>query len=297
MDTTRSARDKANLRNTPEALGPVAVVATRLVKKLKGGSQPHLVECSDGTHCVVKFRNTPQHRRVLVNEWIGGRILQHLGIATPAIRLVEFSSEFVSKNGIGIQFGQVVLPVPEGLHFGSEYPGNPATTMVFDYIPDPFLARLSNSEHFLGVLAFDKWVSNTDPRQCIFFRCREAKCDRSSVLPRRDFMACMIDHGQLFGGRHWEFSNYQRSGLFEQPIVYENARSLEDFGPWLRAIERFPESVLFQARREIPTSWVETDEMKLDDLLEKLLRRRTRVASALSVLAMPPGSLFPNWNR
>ena len=280
----------------PEYIGPATVVATRLVKRLKGGSQPHLVECSDGTYCVVKFRNTPQHRRVLVNEWIGSRILQYLGIDTPGIRLVEFSTEFISKNGIGMRFGNVVFPVSEGLHFGSEYPGDPTTTMVFDLVPDPFLVRLHSPEHFWGVLMFDKWVSNADSRQCIFFRSR-GDCDRAGALRRPDFLARMIDHGHIFGGRLWEFGTFQYGGLFERPIVYESVHSLDVFAPWLRAIERFPESILVKARGELPATWTEGDQMKLDDVLEEVMRRRAHMAGALSVLAMPPVSLFPRLRR
>jgi hypothetical protein len=45
--------------------------ARRLVRKMRGGAQAHLIEADDGHFYVVKFRNNPQGRRILVNEWFG----------------------------------------------------------------------------------------------------------------------------------------------------------------------------------------------------------------------------------
>ena len=59
------------------------VDARRLIRKMRGGAQAHLIEAADG-HCyVVKFLNNPQHRRILINEWIASVFLRHLGFSTP----------------------------------------------------------------------------------------------------------------------------------------------------------------------------------------------------------------------
>src|ERR1035438_6617674 len=47
---------------------PMPLTAVRHVRKMRGGAQAHLLEADDGKWYVVKFRNNPQHRRVLVNE-------------------------------------------------------------------------------------------------------------------------------------------------------------------------------------------------------------------------------------
>ena len=39
---------------------------------MRGGAQSHLIEADDGRFYIVKFQNNPQHRRILVNEWIAG---------------------------------------------------------------------------------------------------------------------------------------------------------------------------------------------------------------------------------
>ena len=59
------------------------VDARRLIRKMRGGAQAHLIRAADGDHYVVKFLNNPQHRRILVNEWIASVFLRYLGISTP----------------------------------------------------------------------------------------------------------------------------------------------------------------------------------------------------------------------
>jgi hypothetical protein len=55
------------------------VVAVEHVRRMQGGSQAHLLRCSDGEHYVVKFQNNPQGTRILVNEMLGGALAARLG--------------------------------------------------------------------------------------------------------------------------------------------------------------------------------------------------------------------------
>ena len=72
--------------------------ARRLIRKMRGGSQAHLIEAADGHTYVVKFLNNPQHRRILVNEWMSSTFLSYLGIATPEATIVRVSEEFLAAN-------------------------------------------------------------------------------------------------------------------------------------------------------------------------------------------------------
>src|SRR5713226_6417980 len=56
--------------------------AVEEVRRMRGGSQSHLMRCSDGNYYVVKFQNNPQHRRILVNELLGTRLARRLGLPT-----------------------------------------------------------------------------------------------------------------------------------------------------------------------------------------------------------------------
>src|SRR5260370_16782025 len=42
--------------------------AVEEVRRMRGGSQAHLMRCSDGNYYVVKFQNNPHHSPTLVNE-------------------------------------------------------------------------------------------------------------------------------------------------------------------------------------------------------------------------------------
>ena len=159
--------------------------ATRLIRKMRGGAQAHLLKCDDGHNYVVKFRSNPQHRRILVNEWIASAFLQYLEISTPPVEIVNLSADFLAQNPeVHIQLGSRHMPAEPGWHFGSRYPGDPSKIMVYDFIPDLLLEKVVNLNEFLGVLAFDKWIGNADARQSIFFRARlqqwsTAKADRA----------------------------------------------------------------------------------------------------------------------
>src|SRR5438552_16273538 len=56
---------------------------------MRGGAQGHLMRCSDGNFYVVKFRNNPQHLRVLANELLATRLAQGAELPVAAAEVVE----------------------------------------------------------------------------------------------------------------------------------------------------------------------------------------------------------------
>ena len=121
------------------------VDAVRLIRKMRGGAQAHLVEASDGSFYVVKFLNNPQHRRILVNEWIASAFLNYLGISAPESAIVRVSEEFLRENpDVYLQLGSRRQAVEPGWHFGSRFPGDPHRNVVYDFLPDSLLANIEN---------------------------------------------------------------------------------------------------------------------------------------------------------
>lgn len=273
------------------------VLARRLVRKMRGGAQAHLVEADDGHFYVVKFRNNPQHRRILVNELIASVFLDYLEICAPAAAVVEFTPAFLAENPeIFIQLGGRRLGVEAGRHFGSRFPGHPDRLAVYDFVPDLLLERVVNLRDFLGTLVFDKWTGNADVRQAIFFRSRVREWAPGAGAPARlAFVAQMIDHGFIFNGPHWDFVDAPRAGLYFRPAVYRQVRSLDDFQPWLDRVVHFPEEVVDDACRRIPPEWLEGDESALEALLHALLRRARRVPDLVRETARNLRDAFPNW--
>ena len=272
------------------------IQATRLIRKMRGGAQAHLLACDDGHFYVVKFRNNPQHRRILVNEWIASVFLNYLQIATPETAIVNLSETFLADNpDVHIQLGSRRLEVEPGWHFGSRYPGDPAKVMVYDFIPDLLLEKVANRNEFLGVLVFDKWIGNADARQSIFFRARLLQSRSPGAPLAHGFVAHMLDHGYAFDGPHWTFSDSPLQGLYFRPVVYRQVRSPDDFQPWLDRIVHFPEELVDQAHKQIPPQWLDGDEAALESLLQKLMVRRKRVPDLLQDSRRGRINPFPLW--
>ncbi len=260
-----------------------------MIRKMRGGAQAHLLETDDGFF-VVKFRCNPQHRRILVNEWVSSVFLNYLQIASPEVALIEVTPEFLQDNPtVAIQLGATNFPVQPGWHFGSRYPGDPARTPVYDFVPDALLEQVSNLSDFAACLVFDKWMANADGRQCVFFRARLKESRKMG------FVAMMIDHGFVFNGPHWDFPDSPVQGIYQRRSVYDSVRSIESFQPWLDRVVHFPVSVVDQALREIPPQWMAGEEKQLEKLLEKLMRRCRRVPDLISDARLAKMNPFPNW--
>jgi len=271
------------------------VAAHRLTRKMRGGAQAHLIEASDGHAYVVKFHNNPQHRRILVNEWIASTFLHYLGIAAPETAMVELTQEFLAATpDVHIQLGRERRPVTPGWHFGSRFPGDPMRTVVYDFLPDTLLEQVENLQDFLGVLAFDKWMGNADSRQAIFFRAR-VHDPLAANPPRLGFVAQMVDNGYVFEGPHWRWGESPIQGLYFRPLVYRTVRGLAEFEPWLDRIRNFPEEVVDQAVKRIPPAWLEGDEDELERLLERLMKRRERVPDLIEQCRSGRSNPFPIW--
>ncbi len=283
------------------------VQATRLIRKMRGGAQAHLLQCDDGHFYVVKFRNNPQHRRILINEWIASVFLNYLQISTPPAAMVSLSAAFLEANpDIYIQLGSRHQAVEPGWHFGSRYPGDPGKVMVYDFLPDTLLDKVANAGEFLGVLAFDKWMSNADARQSIFFRARlrqwpapgsetAPRAGFVELAPRAGFVSQMMDHGYVFDGPHWKFSDSPLQGLYFRPNVYQRVRGWEDFQPWLDRVVYFPDEVVDAAQKQIPPDWVAEDASALQSILEKLMSRRRRVPDLIRDSRTGRVNPFPEW--
>jgi hypothetical protein len=272
--------------------------ARRHIRKMRGGSQSHLVEGDDGSYYVVKFLNNPQHRRVLVNELISSVFLRYLQISCPETAMIAIGPEFLKDNPqVSLDLGTQSILAETGRHFGSKFPGDPAKLAVYDFLPDILLQKVNNVSDFLACLVFDKWVGNADARQSIFFRARLRDwTGAESTHPLKlGFVALMIDHGFAFNGPHWDFPDSPIQGLYARKIVYENVQSLDDFQPWLDQTVLFPEEVIDQAYKQAPPEWLQDDENAFEQLLDKLLRRRKLLPDLISDCRQAKVNPFPKW--
>ena len=278
------------------------VLARQHVKRMRGGANSHLMLAGDDYY-VVKFRNNPQHPRVLVNELICYVLLDYLQLPVPAWEIVEVPRELIDAvPELVMEVGREPRRCEPGLHFGSRYPVHPLRQAVYDYLPVSLLRVVLNADSFCGMLAFDKWVSNANGRQAVFFRDRARRWlpavgSPPAVSPRSlVYVAAMIDHGFAFEAQNWSFSDSPERGLYSRREVYERVSGFEAFEPWLGRIRNCSSNVLDDVYKNVPPEWHGGDWDGLEALLEQLHRRRSRVPDLVREAKKAGRDPFPNWS-
>jgi hypothetical protein len=262
--------------------------AIRFVRKMRGGTQAHLLQADDNQFYVVKFKNNPHGIRSLVNEWIVSGVMMHLGISTPATQAVRVPEQFLDQNPeVHLQRAAKMVLVAPGLHFGSQYPGDPDRSVVHDLMPRPLLRdKTVNVSDFVGTLVIDKWTANTDARQAVFTR-----------TGGTGYAVHMIDHGAAFDGQNWSFFDAPLLGLYRDPAAYETVRGWGEFEPWLERVADFPAEVIWRRLASIPKEWIAHEGDEPERLVRRLLRRRKRVAGLIESMLGTGVVVFPNWGR
>src|SRR5580704_10751088 len=246
------------------------VYALESIRRMRGGSQPQLMRCSDGEYYVVKFQNNPQGLRVLANELLGGLLAKLLGLPVPEVRIIEVD-EYLIK-----------------------YTDQMVPARVCDFLPQGMFGTVDNIADFLGMLVFDSWVGNMDQRQVVFVQ-NERK---NLSSPYYSHHALMIDEGFCFNGCKWNFPISSKHGLFATANVYAEVSGLDVFEVWLNRLESvIDRSVLELAAFEIPLEWNDGSLQSLDRLVTKLDERRHQGRDLLCATRKAVPRFFPMWQE
>ena len=281
------ASNRVDLANSAADVSKITAVES--VRRMRGGSQSHLMRCSDGGYYVVKFQNNPQGCRVLANELLGSLLARLIGLCVSQVAIVEVSETLIRHtDDLVIEFQHGRAPCRSGLCFGSRYPADCTGTArpAYDYLPRPLLQSVENLADFAGMLVFDKWTSNTDGRQVVF----------SQQGERSTYRATMIDQGFCFHGSEWDYRDAAVQGLYMDAIVYSGCRSLESFEPWLGRVEKIDRDSLRLIADTIPREWYQSDAEALGNLLGRLYDRRNNVRDLLRSTVASRMQTFPNWS-
>lgn len=264
----------------------MAVTAVQAIRRMRGGAQSQLMLGADGLLWVVKFRNNPQHVRVLANEFIATRLAEAVGLSVPRCDLVdvspwliENSPEMVVEPGKGRQ-----ERCASGLQFGSQYVGE-APGQVVDYLPEAMMEELRNLREFAGMLLIDKWTGNCNGRQAVFERRGR----------ERKYRAVFIDQGFCFNAGEWTFPEVPLRGVFPRNQVYANVRGWMSFEPWLTRVEQFAPERVWAIAEEVPPEWYGGNPCEIEALVEALLQRRGRVRELVSRFRESDRRPFPLW--
>jgi len=271
-----------------ELIPTLAVTALQHVRRMRGGAQGHLMRCSDGNFYVVKFRNNPQHLRVLANELLATRLAERAELPVAAAEVVEVGEWLVDNTAdLSILLAGSSMRCLPGLQFGSRYVVSPLEGQVFDYLPMDMLGRVRNLETFAGILAMDKWTGNANGRQAAFWR----------RMRERKYTAAFIDQGYCFNAGEWTFPDHPMRGVYARNEVYASVRGWESFEPWLTRIEKMEAEIVWQAASEIPPEWYCGDWDALEQLVRQLIERRGRVRELISAFRGSPRKPFQNWRE
>jgi hypothetical protein len=263
------------------------VRAVEQIRRMRGGSQSHLMRCSDDNYYVVKFQNNPQHRRILVNELLGTRLAEKMGLPTTPGVVVRVSARSIDRmEDLVMELPRYRVPCSSGNSFGSRYFGNPRDLRTFDALPGEELREVDNFSDFAGMVVFDKWMCNCDGRQCLFM-----------LQDTGHYSMVGIDQGFCFNAGQWDFPDSPLRGLYGNKTIYrELIKSMDDFEPWLSRIEReFTRETIVEAADGIPPEWYESNHVALSQLLEKLNSRRVLVRELLRVSCGRLPIIFPRW--
>ena len=262
--------------------------AVQHIKRMRGGAQGHLMRCEDGHYYVVKFRNNPQHERVLANEFLATRLAERVGLPVPAAEVVEVAAWLVEHTPeLTIVLGRQEVRVEAGLQFGSRFVVSPVEGQVFDYLPPEMLERVRNLETFAGILALDKWTCNADGRQAAFWR----------KMRERKYSAAFIDQGYCFNAGEWTFPDFPLRGVYPRNEVYAAVSGWNSFEPWLSRVEGLDKEVICNLADEIPPEWYGSSRDELEALVFKLIERRAIVRDLIQEFRCSPRRPFPEWRE
>jgi hypothetical protein len=265
----------------------VATEAIQHIRRMRGGAQAHLMRCSDGHFYVVKFRNNPQHLRVLANEMLASRLAHLIGLPVPEGEVVEVDEWLIEHTPeLSIQLAHSTIRCQAGLQFGSRYVVNPLEGQVFDYLPVEVLGLVRNIATFAGVLALDKWTGNADGRQAAFWKRKREKM----------YTASFIDQGYCFNAGKWTFADYPLRGVYARNEVYEGVLGWNSFEPWLSNVETIPDAIVWGVAEIIPPEWYGNDWHELEILVVALLSRRSIVRRLIEDFRQSPRRPFPQWD-
>jgi len=267
----------------------LAITAVQGIRRMRGGAQGQLMLGADGKLWVVKFKNNPQHLRVLANELIATKIAEAVGLTVPQSDVVEVS-EWLVKNSpemvVDLGRGRRERCEP-GLQFGSQFVGGLMPGQVVDYLPEVQMDEVRNLAEFAGMLAVDKWTGNCNGRQAVFER----------KTRERKYRAVFIDQGFCFNAGDWNFPDPPLRGVFARNHVYAKVTGWESFEPWLTRVEEFAEEVLWRIAEQVPPEWYGGDPREIERLMEMLLGRRARVRELVGAFRDSNREPFPNWGR
>jgi hypothetical protein len=225
------------------ALGRGLTVVAQHIRNLRGGSQPNLVQASDGLLYVAKFTNNLQGPNLPFNESMGSEIYKACGLAGPKWRPLLVTDTFLDQNpDCWMQTPEGSLRPSSGLCFGSRYLGGEGVRML-EILPGTSFKRVRNHTSFWLAWLIDICAGHCDNRQALFLEDSKGWLD-----------AYFVDHGHLFGGPKGEMRlNFQASRYLDARI-YQRVTS-QQLLRFQKIVESLDTDLLWKRIQTLPDDW------------------------------------------
>ena len=247
----------------------VAVIAIQQIRRMRGGAQSHLMLASDDNLYVVKFRNNPQHVRVLANELLATRLAAAIGLAVPPSR---------SHRSQRVADPEHTRSEHRAARRGAAMPGRPALRLALGGRADARAdGRLSAPGAVAGGPQSGRVRRRSGTRQVDLQHQRTAggvsERPAGTPLPRH-----LHRPGILFSCRGLEIHRRQPGRCFCRKhacTAGSPAGTASSLGS--AASRTWPPETAWGIAEIIPPEWYGGDLSALEVLVERLLARRGRV--------------------
>jgi hypothetical protein len=265
----------------------LCLTAVRHIRRLRGGSQSHLIAASDGGLYVTKFQNNPQHVRVLANEMLVGQLGRRLRLPVAPVDVIDVPKWLIAgTRELCFEVGHAVFPCSAGKQLASRYVSDAAGSEVREHLPDDVLAtRVGNLLDFPRILVLDKWTANCDGRQVVF----------SAPHGTESYTATFVDQGFCFNAGAWDFPDGALRGTYARTVVYRTVTDWGAFEPALSRAESMCSEEIWRYAHRIPAEWYEHDSDGLARICEGLYKRRLLIRDLITAFRKSPRNPFPNW--
>lgn len=237
----------------------------KIVRQMRGTSRAVHAVASNGWHYVVK---PPMiGLQALINEWLGARLMRMVGVMAPDVEPILIPAPLAKEAWPDAIIGGDLIGV------ASAYPVDPTKHAVYDFIPDSFVDKVANKEHFVGALALDLWVGKNDPRHTVYYR-------------QGPFWACFVDNKNLFGAVRWGDLHVADVANPVASSVYRRVLDEAQIDMWTAKIWAIRPAALKRQFSLIPACWEDTTITRaLAEIADLLLSRRSIVPVVLRDMA------------
>jgi hypothetical protein len=273
------------------------VEAERFVCKMRGGSQPILIQADDGEFYIVKFFVNMQGPLVVINEVLGSTIYRDAGLTVPVWRLVKITDKFLNANPEAwFHFRDQQLRPCSGYAFGSRLAGGGGRLRAWELLSGEMYATVSNRSQFWPALALDILFGQTDFRQAVF-----VQAGNGSLL------ATFIDFGSDYRlPETWEDRQRVLACRYSDMRVYPNL-SPEIADQVYSTLSRINVKSLERVFSSLPFAWKQGQAIeRYIEIVSKIGSKECRSKAASLVLASGIGGIQPDrpaeklrdrWNR